>query len=72
MNTKETRVSASVRRLRGDSWGKAKWMKVWAEVGQRILALPEEQQYILLSDLNTAVQSRLMVMERIRDANRNH
>jgi hypothetical protein len=50
---------------------KAKKRKLWQEIGERILALPQKQQDILLEDFLTAIQSRLMVMERINDANRN-
>jgi hypothetical protein len=57
------------------SWGpqfriKEKKRKLWREIGERILALPRHQQDILLEDFLTAIQSRLMVMERINSAKR--
>ena len=57
-------------------WGpfsrlKEKKRKLWREIGERILALPQKQQDIILEDLLTAIQSRLMVMECLNDADRN-
>jgi len=56
-------------------WGREvqlrrKWNKIWAEIGQRILRLPRKEQDILLEDFRTAIQSRILVMERINNANR--
>jgi len=45
--------------------------KLWREIGKRILALPKEQQDIVLEDFLTAIKSRLLVMERVNSANRN-
>ena len=57
------------------AWGpfarlKEKKRKLWREIGERILALPQKTQDILLEDFLTAVQSRLIIMERIHDAAR--
>jgi len=49
-----------------------KWNRLWAEIGERILRLPRREQDILLEDFQTAIESRIMVMERINNANRNH
>jgi len=49
-----------------------KWNKLWAEIGERILRLPRREQDILLEDFHTAIQSRILVMERINNANRDH
>jgi len=47
-----------------------KWSKLWAEIGKRILRLPQREQDILLEDFRTAIESRILVMERINNANR--
>ena len=47
-----------------------KWLKLWEEIGTRLLMLPKYQQDILLADFLTAIKSRLMVMERINNAKR--
>jgi len=49
-----------------------KWNKLWAEIGERILCLPRREQDILLEDFHTAIKSRILVMERINNANRDH
>ena len=49
-----------------------KWMCMWAQLGRRILKLPEWMQTIILEDVNTAVTNRLATMEMIQDAQRNH
>jgi len=46
---------------------KRKWNRLWAEIGDRLLKLPEKQQEILLEDFLTAIQSRILVMERINE-----
>jgi hypothetical protein len=48
-----------------------KWNKLWAKIGERILRLPQREQDILLEDFNTAIQSRILVMERINNEKRN-
>jgi len=49
---------------------KRKWKRLWTEIGKRVLALPEREQDILLEDFHTAIESRIMVMERITNAER--
>jgi len=44
-----------------------KWHQLWAEIGDRLQKLPKKQQDILLEDFLTAIQSRILVMERIND-----
>jgi hypothetical protein len=48
-----------------------RWMQLWDQVGDRILSLPKREQHILLEDFRTAIESRILIMERINDANRN-
>ena len=50
---------------------KRKWNRLWAQVGERLLRLPKREQDILLEDFLTAIQSRILVMERINNAKRN-
>lgn len=47
---------------------KRKWNRLWAQIGERILSLPQREQIILLEDFQTAIESRLVVMERINNA----
>jgi len=47
-----------------------KWNKLWVEIGERILRLPPREQNILLEDFHTAIESRILVMERVNDENR--
>jgi len=66
---------AEVRVLRGfgrEAHLRRKWNKLWAEIGQRILRLPQREQNILLEDFHTAIESRILVMERINNTNRDH
>jgi len=49
-----------------------KWNRLWAEIGERIQRLPRREQDIILEDFHTAIESRIIVMERINNANRNH
>ena len=51
---------------------KRKWNRLWAEIGERIQRLPRREQDIILEDFRTAIESRIVVMERINDANQNH
>jgi len=46
---------------------KRKWDRLWAQIGDRLLKLPKKQQDILLEDFLTAIQSRILVMERINE-----
>ncbi len=62
-----------VRILRGfgrEAHLRRKWNELWAEIGERIRRLPQREQNILLEDFHTAIESRLLVMERVNDANR--
>ena len=52
---------------------KKRWLRIWDQIGQRMLQLPKREQEILLEDFRVAIESRIMVMERINDAERrNH
>ena len=51
---------------------KKKWNKIWAEIGERILRLPRREQDIILEDFHTAIESRILVMEKINNENRDH
>jgi len=46
---------------------KKKWNELWNQVGERLLRLPRRQRNILLEDFLTAIQSRILVMERINE-----
>ena len=65
--------SAEVTLLRGfgrEAHLKKKWDQLWAQIGDRILRLPKREQEILLEDFLTAIESRILIMERINDAKR--
>ena len=47
---------------------KRKWNRLWTQIGERVLSLPQREQIILLEDFQTAIESRLVVMERINNA----
>jgi len=47
---------------------KRKWNRLWAQISERVLRLPQTEQDILLEDFHTAIESRLIVMERIQNA----
>jgi len=47
-----------------------KWRKLGKRICDRILSLPEPMQEILLADVQTAIENRLKVMERIQSAER--
>jgi hypothetical protein len=51
---------------------KKKWMRMWENLGKRILRMPKWMQDIVLEDINTAIRNRISVMEMIQNANRNH
>lgn len=40
------------------------WLMLWSRFSDRISRLPQSRQIILLEDLQTAIQNRLLVMER--------
>ena len=42
-----------------------KWLKMWAELGCRVLRMPKWMQDIVLEDINQAVRSRIATMEMI-------
>jgi len=46
---------------------KKKWNELWDQIGDRLLRLPKPQREILLEDFLTAIQSRILVMERINE-----
>jgi len=46
---------------------KKKWNELWDQIGDRLLRLPKTQREILLEDFLTAIQSRILVMERINE-----
>lgn len=49
-----------------------KWLKMWKNLGVRILKLPKWMQDIVLEDVNTAIKNRIATMEMIQNANRIH
>jgi hypothetical protein len=53
-----------------EAWLKKKWMRLWDQIGERILRLPKREQNILLEDFRVAIESRIMVMERVNNAER--
>ena len=54
-----------------DAANRRKWMRMWQRLGERILKLPKWMQDIVLEDVNTALRSRVAVMEMIYNAKRN-
>ena len=44
---------------------KRQWIKLWKQIGDRLLSLPDREQEIILEDILTAIQSRLYVFEHI-------
>jgi len=48
-----------------------KWMRIWENLGIRILKMPKWMQEILLEDINTAIRNRIAIMEMIQNAKRN-
>lgn len=58
------------RKLHAEKQAKKKWMKIWEQIGSRILKLPPWVQEIVLDDINTAINNRISVMEKIQNANR--
>jgi len=49
-----------------------KWMRMWENIGKRILKMPKWMQEIVLEDINTAIRNRIATMEMIQNANRDH
>ncbi|MEM3697363.1 MAG: hypothetical protein QXQ94_07680 [Candidatus Bathyarchaeia archaeon] len=48
-----------------------KWMRIWENLGNRILRMPKWMQEIVLEDINTAIRNRIVIMEMIQNAKRN-
>jgi len=48
-----------------------KWMRMWENLGKRILRMPKWMQEIVLEDVNTAIKNRIATMEMITNAKRN-
>jgi hypothetical protein len=49
-----------------------RWNRLWAQIGDRIMRLPRREQDIILEDFHTAIESRILIMERINNEKRNH
>lgn len=60
------------RKLHAQKEAKKKWMKIWDQIGDRILRLPPSIQDIVLEDINTAIKNRIAIMEMIQNAHRKH
>jgi hypothetical protein len=45
-----------------------RWMRMWDELGERVLKLPKWMQDIVLEDINTAIRNRTATMEMIQNA----
>ena len=43
------------------------WNKLWTEISDRIIRLPSHEQHIILEDFQTAIESRILVMEKINN-----
>jgi hypothetical protein len=48
-----------------------KWMRMWENLGKRILKMPKWMQEIVLEDINTAIRNRIAIMEMIQNAKGN-
>jgi hypothetical protein len=60
-----------VKTLKGfgrDAQIRRRWMRMWEDLGERVLKLPEWVQNIVLEDINTAVRNRIATMEMIQGA----
>jgi len=67
--TAEISPLRSSRKLHAEKQVKKKWMKMWDQIGNRILKLPPWMQEIILDDIDTAINNRISVMETIQNAN---
>jgi len=47
-----------------------KWLRMWTQLGERILTLPQWMQDIVLEDINTTVRNRIATMEMIQNEKR--
>ena len=66
-------MSVEVKTLKGfgrDAQVKRRWLKMWEDLGERVLKLPEWMQNIVLEDVNTAIKNRVATMEMISNAQR--
>ncbi len=66
-------MSVEVKTLKGfgrDAQIKRRWLKMWEDLGERVLKLPEWMQNIVLEDVNTAIKNRVATMEMICNAHR--
>jgi len=64
-------MSVEVKTLEGfgrDAALRRKWMRMWDELGERVLKLPKWMQDIVLEDINTAIRNRVATMEMIQNA----
>jgi hypothetical protein len=58
-----------------EGWGREsalrkRWMRMWEQLGTRILKMPMWMQEIVLEDVNTAVRNRIAIMEMIQKSRR--
>jgi hypothetical protein len=51
---------------KADDKVRLKWMQIWSSFQQQIVTLPPWAQDTLLDDINTAVKSRLVVLQKAR------
>jgi len=66
-------MSVEVKAIEGfgrDAHLRRRWMKMWEDLGERILNMPEWMQNIVLEDVNTAIKNRVATMEMINNAHR--
>jgi len=64
-------MSVEVKTLEGfgrDAALRRKWMRMWEDLGERVLKLPKWMQDIVLEDINTAIRNRIATMEMIQNA----
>jgi hypothetical protein len=47
---------------------RVKWMKIWSYFQEQIATLPLWAQDILIDDINTAVQSRIAVLQKAHNS----
>jgi len=66
-------MNVEVKTLEGfgrDAALRRKWMRMWKDMGERVLKLPKWMQDIVLEDINTAIRNRTATMEMINNATR--
>ena len=67
-------MNVEVKTLKGfgrDAQIKRRWLKMWEDLGERVLKLPKWMQDIVLEDINTAIRNRIATMEMIQNAQKN-